>query len=88
LNSIISTNQYFANSHILKSNLQLNDVILANVLVLFTTVGASIYPALKAAYSKPVQAISSISLRFHLHCLDNQTVLSSLFVSDSDQFNH
>lgn len=60
LTAMISTNQYFANSHILKSDLQLNDLLTANILVLFTTISASIYPAWKAAYLKPVQAISSI----------------------------
>ena len=60
LTSITSTNQYFASSHILKSDLQLDDLIAANFLVLFTTIAASIYPAWKAAYLKPVQAISSI----------------------------
>jgi len=60
LTSMTSTNQYFANSHILKSNLQFNDVALANLLVLLTTMMASIYPAWKAAYSKPLQAITTL----------------------------
>jgi len=57
LTHLTSSNQYFASNHILKADLQIQDLAAANAVTLITAVVAGIYPACKAALLDPVKAI-------------------------------
>jgi ABC-type lipoprotein release transport system permease subunit len=57
LTSFTSSNQYFANSHVLKAHLLMKDLVIANVVTLATALIGGIYPAMKASRLRPVDAI-------------------------------
>lgn len=57
LTRFTSANQYFADSHVLKAHLTMNDLLLANLITLATGLLAGIYPAWKAGRLDPVKAI-------------------------------
>ena len=58
LTSLTSSNQYFAQSHILKSHLLLSDLGWANLLTLSTSALAGVFPALKAVRLEVVEALN------------------------------
>jgi len=58
LTSLTSSNQYFAQSHILKSHLILSDLGWANLLTVTTATLAGIFPALKAVRMEVVEALN------------------------------
>jgi len=57
LSHFTSSNQYFAAGSLLKAHLGVADVVIANIITLFTALAAGIYPAMKAARLKPVEAL-------------------------------
>lgn len=57
LSHFTSSNQYFAAGSVLKASLTMKDLLTANLITLATALLAGLYPAIRAACLKPVEAL-------------------------------
>ncbi len=60
LSHFTSSNQYFAAGSLLRARLAAGDILTANAVTLLTALAAGIFPAIRAARMKPVDALRSV----------------------------